>query len=718
MKRFALTLAFVAVLGSARAQDLEGLQEQAIKAAVAKVAPTVVAIETQGGTDVIIAGPQGQRIRKGSGPTTGLIVSADGYVITSAFNFANKPTSILVAVPGKKERYVSKVVATDHVRMLTLLQLLNFNEKNAPIPVAFPKNEVKVGMTALAIGRTLAVNVDDVPSVSQGIVSAIGRIWGRAVQTDAKVSPTNYGGPLIDLSGRVIGVLVPASPRAENETAGFEWYDSGIGFAMPLEDIYRVLSRMKAGKDLNKGLLGVAMKSNDQYDDAPVVGTVSPGSAAEGAGIKVNDHILEIDGKVVNNYAQVLHQLGSKYEGDSVSLKIQRDKETLEIKEAKLGSALAAFNQPFLGILPMRDDPEPGVEVRYVFPRSPAAEAGIKEGDRLTKIGPNEATLRPFPGRAELANTIGALRPGTQVVIELHAKGAKEAKKVTLRLGDYMDGIPEDLPVKASFEKALQPKKPVGGPGPMPKDKKEDKDKPKEDKDKPKEDAKDEKKDEKKEDKEKEKPTTGLFDRMNAARDRTYWVYVPENYDPNISYGIVLWLHPVNKGKKRDIEGIKRKWDDYCDDNKLILIAPVSENDTGWVANEMEFVNETIRTVSSSYTIDRRRIVAHGMGVGGQMAFYMGFAARDQVRGVATVGAVLTANPRERLANQPLSFFIAVGEKDPILEAVKESESKLKEYRYPVLMRQLKEKGHEYFDLDTEKTLKELVRWIDSLDRL
>src|SRR4051794_44566 len=78
MKRFVLTLAFVAVLGSARAQDLDALQEQTIKAAVARVAPTVVAIETVGGTDVIIAGPQGQRIRKGSGPTTGLIVSAPG----------------------------------------------------------------------------------------------------------------------------------------------------------------------------------------------------------------------------------------------------------------------------------------------------------------------------------------------------------------------------------------------------------------------------------------------------------------------------------------------------------------------------------------------------------------------------------------------------------------------------------------------------------------
>ena len=86
------------------------------------------------------------------------------------------------------------------------------------------------------------------PSVSVGIVSALDRIWGKAIQTDAKVSPTNYGGPLVDLQGRVQGVLVPASPQAEGETAGFEWYDSGIGFAIPLEDVYAVLPRLQAGQ--------------------------------------------------------------------------------------------------------------------------------------------------------------------------------------------------------------------------------------------------------------------------------------------------------------------------------------------------------------------------------------------------------------------------------------------------------------------------------------
>ncbi len=117
------------------------------------------------------------------------------------------------------------------------------------------------------MGRTLAGGADQLPSVSVGILSALDRIWGKAMQTDAKVSPTNYGGPLIDLYGRVQGVLVPASPRAEGETAGFEWYDSGIGFAIPLEDVNRVLPRMLKGTketpvNLKRGLLGITMQQS------------------------------------------------------------------------------------------------------------------------------------------------------------------------------------------------------------------------------------------------------------------------------------------------------------------------------------------------------------------------------------------------------------------------------------------------------------------------
>src|SRR5262245_48645104 len=98
----------------AQSPDIDSANEQAIQAAVAKVAPSVVLIETTGGSERV--GPVDNGIRKGTGPTTGVVVGADGYIITSAFNFANKPTSITVGVPGHKDRLIAKVIATDHSR--------------------------------------------------------------------------------------------------------------------------------------------------------------------------------------------------------------------------------------------------------------------------------------------------------------------------------------------------------------------------------------------------------------------------------------------------------------------------------------------------------------------------------------------------------------------------------------------------------------------------
>ena len=84
-----------------------------------------------------------------------------------------------------------------------------------------PKRDIVEGQWSIALGRTLDAKRAQSPSISVGIISATGRIWGKALQTDAKISPINYGGPLIDIEGRVQGILVPASPQGEDVTAGF-----------------------------------------------------------------------------------------------------------------------------------------------------------------------------------------------------------------------------------------------------------------------------------------------------------------------------------------------------------------------------------------------------------------------------------------------------------------------------------------------------------------
>src|SRR5262249_21693362 len=156
-----------------------------------------------------------------------------------------------VSVPGRSDRFVAKVIATDHSRMITLLKI---EATGLPVAEAVPQGEIRIGQWAIALGRALDPASGHAPSVSVGVVSALNRIWGRCLQTDAKISPVNYGGPLVSLDGRVLGVLIPANHMSEGETAGFEWYDSGIGFAVPLTQIMSVLPQLKAGKDLKRGL--------------------------------------------------------------------------------------------------------------------------------------------------------------------------------------------------------------------------------------------------------------------------------------------------------------------------------------------------------------------------------------------------------------------------------------------------------------------------------
>ena len=103
------------------------------------------------------------------------------------------------------------------------------------------------------------------------------------------------------------------------------------------------------------------------------------------------------------------------------------------------------------------------------------------------------------------------------------------------------------------------------------------------------------------------------------------------------------------------------------------------------------------------------------MGNGGQMAFYLGFTARDLIRGVATTGAVLSTQPKEPVPGQPLSFFIVGGEQDPRVKDIAEAKPRLTEKKHAVIYRQLKDFGKEYL-LDT--TLEELKVWLDSLDRI
>src|SRR5262245_35634192 len=342
----------------------------------------------------------------------------------------------------------------------------------------------------------------------------------------------------------------------------------------------------------------------------------------------------------------------------------------------------------------MRDDPKLGVEIRFVYPDSPADKAGLREGDRIVKVGWAGRPLSPFTGqkrgRNELFDLLNAVSPGTELEIEVLRKDGKKTDKVKAIL-DNMPGatpgkdeaLPEKMPSMASLQKALEPLEVANA-------------KP------PKIDMT-----------ERPKPDTGLMKRTTGSGDHQYYVFVHEDYDPNIAHAMLVWLHPPGKFKEENIKEFQELWEDYCKENRLILVCPRSENEAGWVPSDAEWIAQAITETAGRYTVDRQRIVAHGMGVGGQMAMYLGFNNRDLVHGVCAVGAVVT-NMKDNTASQRLSFFLAGGELDPLIKSIAESRTKLVDRRYPVMYRELAKQGREYLP---EAAIREVAQWIDTLDR-
>jgi S1-C subfamily serine protease len=687
-----LTMGALASTASAQ-EDLNDLIEKMTKEAARKAGPSIVQIETRGGADMVVAGPKGQVIRKALGPTTGVVVDGDGYIISSAFNFLNNPPIILVRVAGQQgDPLVATRVATDKSRMLTLLKV---DAKGLPTQSYVPKKEIKEGQWSIALGRALDAKMDKTPSICVGVISALGRVWGKAIQSDAKISPINYGGPLVDIQGRIQGIIIPASPNGEDVTAGIEWYDSGIGFAVPMEDVIAVLPRLKLGKDLQKGILGVAMKSPDKFSVLPEIGTVLKASPAERAGLKPGDTIVEVEGKSVVNMAQVQHILGVKYEGDKIALKYKRGKDTVEVKSLELVGKDIVIAQPFLGILPMRDDPKLGVEIRHVFAKSPAEQAGLKAGDRIVKFGTDEKALVEFTGekrgRNQFVDWLNTLSPGADVKLTVKRKGGDKTDTVSATLGNLPGSlpgapatIPDKLPEEATFKKALAALE-LNNPNIKP---------PKILEQKP------------------PMPDTGLLELNTPDGEHKYWLWVYPEYDPNIAHAMVVWLHPPGKNTKEDLDGWADLWDEYCRKHHIILVMPVEKQD-GWLPGYSDYVVAAARETMKTYTIDNQRVIANGMGAGGQMALHLAFNHRDVFKGACAVGAT-ASQIKDNVANQRLSFFLVGGSLDPIVKSIAESRIRLAERRYPAFYREMPERGREYL---TDKVIQEAVRWLDSLDQ-
>jgi serine protease Do len=308
------------------------LTSKAFRSAAKKIEPAMVTIESYGGVGAK-SGRIGGIRNQGEGNTTGIMISPDGYILTSTFNFIQSPPVITVITSDGVKRYAD-LLGRDDTRKICLLKVKDVTDM--PVPEMVDEAEVAVGQWAVSLGVGYG---DTSPAMSMGIVSAKNRIGGRAIQTDANISPANYGGPLIDIKGRMIGICVPMNPQSQAVGAGVEWYDSGIGFAVPIANAKKLINRLKSGERILPAFLGIESTSNPEGKGLFIVRVVQK-TAAEEAGLLREDVLLEVAGEEVNDLLR-LRQILNKFEsGQTIELKFRRsESEKVEKVELKLGVA-------------------------------------------------------------------------------------------------------------------------------------------------------------------------------------------------------------------------------------------------------------------------------------------------------------------------------------------------------------------------------------------
>lgn len=345
---------------SSTSETLRGtlLAPKAFRAAADKVLPSLVTIEGFGG---LAAGSGiGKGIHApGEGPTTGVVISEDGYILTSTYNFLRKPPVITVRF-ADGQRKVARLLGRDETRKLCVLKVDGVS--NLAVPQFAPREEAFVGQWVVALGIGFG---DAEPALTAGIISATSRISSKAVQTDANLSPANYGGPLVDLDGRIVGICVPLSPGGKQEGAGAQWYDSGIGFAVPIDGNEKIIDAMKEGKTLQHAFLGVQTQPAGSPPLGAIVQQVLAGSPAEKAGLKRGDDIVSVDGTRIIDVGHLSMVIGRYVASDKIEVVVLRGEEELTVT-AELGVApaqTAPMPNPFRpGETPPK--PEPGKENR------------------------------------------------------------------------------------------------------------------------------------------------------------------------------------------------------------------------------------------------------------------------------------------------------------------------------------------------------------------
>jgi S1-C subfamily serine protease len=294
-----------------------------IAAVASAVSPSVAFVE--------VAGAAGQ----GSG--SGVIIRADGYVLTNA-HVVEGAAQVRATLPDG-QTYDGEVVGADTSSDLAVVRLDGATD--LPVP-DFAQDTPRVGDLAVAIGSPFGLE----GSVTSGIVSALNRSLPGAsgtlvdmIQTDAAINPGNSGGALVNADGEVIGVNTAILSRSGA--------NDGIGFAIPVTTALPIAEQLISKGYVEHARLGIQGQDVDPTaaelynlgtERGALVAAIVPGSAAGDGGLERGDIITALDGEAVESMADLAGQISRHAPGDEVTLTLVRNRETIEL-DVTLGSA-------------------------------------------------------------------------------------------------------------------------------------------------------------------------------------------------------------------------------------------------------------------------------------------------------------------------------------------------------------------------------------------
>ncbi|MEJ2060883.1 MAG: DegQ family serine endoprotease [Gammaproteobacteria bacterium] len=340
---------------------------------------------------------------------SGFIISSDGYIVTNRHVVVGD-SDLKVRLHDRRV-FDAKVIGMDKRSDIALVKI---DAKDLPTLTLGDSAKLKVGQWVLAIGSPFGFDY----SASQGIISALSRNlpdenYVPFIQTDAAVNPGNSGGPLLDLSGQVIGV----NSQIFTKSGGF----MGLSFAIPINVVKDVIAQLKAHGKVSYGYLGVLIQ--DMTDalaksfglsqpEGALVAKVEPKSPAAEAGVKPGDIITEFDGHPVHDASDLPPLVGSTAVGKQVPLVVLRDgkhltlhvtiaalKEPKKVEESSAGNGSAHHGRLGVAVQDMsarqRESAgvgDRGVRIVSVDGNTPAAQAGLQPGDIILSFNRHDVS--------------------------------------------------------------------------------------------------------------------------------------------------------------------------------------------------------------------------------------------------------------------------------------------------------------------------------------